>query len=298
MTAQYQPPIASHPSSTDLSDADFETISEIAKSRFGLDLQPSKRPLVHSRLSKRLRALSIDSFAEYCDRLKRKMDEGEEDHLLSALTTNVTHFFREPHHFAFLRDKIAPQLRKRATSGQPIRIWSAACSTGQEAYSIAGTLIDALPGIINQDVRILATDVDPAVIQTARSATYKADQLSQIPHAIRPLLLDGAPSNGYFTIRQEARRLVRFAPLNLMDEWPMRRRFDLIFCRNAAIYFDKPTQSRLWERFAQSLNNQGHLMIGHSERLSGPACQTMKNVGTTTYQKNSLDFNLAKGNHS
>jgi chemotaxis protein methyltransferase CheR len=279
------PSLKTPTSEISFSDADYAAIAAFAKKRFGLDLQASKKPLVYSRLSKRLRALGLDNFEDYCRCLNTGEDADEESHLLSALTTNVTQFFREPHHFAFIREKFGPEIVARASAGKPVRIWSAACSTGEEAFSLAATLQSVLPRIDGMDVRILATDIDPVVIAKAESAIYPKDQLGQIPVAFRNQMLSPTASADHFEIKPSLRKLIRFGQLNLMSEWPMRNPFDLIMCRNAAIYFDKPTQSRLWQRFATCLHPGAHLMIGHSERLTGEAGALFDSVGVTTYRK-------------
>ena len=266
-------------------DADYRAIAGIAKARFGLDLQDSKKPLVYSRLAKRLRALRLDSFADYCKRLNTQDDTEEENYLLSALTTNVTQFFREPHHFVYIRERLGPDLVARGQAGKPIRVWSAACSSGEEAYCLAATLLGLFPQIERFNIRILATDIDPNVIAKAQEASYPLDQLAQIPQPMRDLMVTQGGGSGRFSITPKVRQLVRFGQLNLMSDWPMRNPFDLVMCRNAAIYFDKDTQARLWRRFADCLRPEGHLMIGHSERLTGPATSLFESVAVTTYRK-------------
>ncbi len=268
------------------SEHDFQMISELANARYGLFLQPSKKALVHSRLAKRLRALKLASFEDYCNLLNKTEGEAERPHLLSALTTNVTHFFREMHHFDFLKDILMPQLIEKAQAGNPVRIWSSACSSGQEAYSIAAALVATVPKVAQFDIKILATDIDTQVVQTAKRAVYATEQIATIPPFWRDLLTGSRRAQaGEFKIDPNLQRLISFGELNLIADWPMQRKFDVIFCRNAAIYFDKTTQARLWRRFADVMVDGGHLMIGHSERLSGPAQAAFKSVGITTYQK-------------
>lgn len=266
-------------------DRDFQTIASLAHRTYGLHLQPSKKPLVYSRLTKRLRALDLPDFESYCALLSDPKGHEEQSHLLSALTTNVTHFFRERHHFTHLRESILPDLIEKARRGNPVRIWSSACSAGQEAYSIAAMIRDACPDIARLDVKLLATDVDPQMIQKARNAQYDREQASAIPDEYKRLMIDEVESGPHFRIRQDLMSLVTFGELNLIADWPMRRLFDVVFCRNAAIYFDKDTQARLWQRFADVLHDDGHLMIGHSERLSGPAENDFRSVAITTYQR-------------
>ncbi len=275
------------------SDSDFRLIADFAKKRFGLDLQPSKKPLVYSRISKRLRILGLNRFSDYWAYLQDDADEEEIAHLLTSLTTNVTHFFREKHHFDYLATEIAPDLVKRAEAGEKIRIWSAACSAGQEAFCIAATLMSVTPKLGHYDVRILATDIDPNMIKKAKSARYPAEQLQAIPEPFRAEMLASASAPGEIEMTEALRSLISFAELNLISEWPMQRQFDVIFCRNAAIYFDKQTQARLWDRFAKMLKPGGYLMIGHSERLSGPAERSLTSVGITTYAKQQLTHSTA-----
>ena len=267
------------------SDSDFQVIAALAKDRFGLDLQPSKKPLVYSRLSKRLRVLGLGCFSEYCKLLKGDQTEQEINHLLSALTTNVTHFFREMHHFDYLVENIAPRLVQRAQAGERIRLWSAACSAGQEAYCIAAVLLSIERQIADLDIRILATDIDPKMIAVAKGARYSIEQRQAIPERFRQFMLDAASGQSQIEMSSEVRNIISFAELNLIETWPMRGKFDVIFCRNAAIYFDKKTQETLWDRFADVLLPGGHLMIGHSERLSGRAESQFQSIGITAYSK-------------
>jgi len=267
------------------SDADFRMIADFAKARFGLDLQSSKKPLVYSRLAKRLRALGLNDFSHYCRSLQDEADPTEISHLLSALTTNVTHFFREKHHFDYLANVVTPQIVSKAKAGESIRIWSAACSAGQEAYCIAATLLKAAPDVADLNVRILATDIDPKMIVQAKAGRYGIEQKSAIPADIRSMMFSSDTQGDALQMSKALQNLISFAELNLIEPWPMRKSYDAIFCRNVAIYFDKATQAKLWQRFADVLKPGGHLMIGHSERLSGPAMSQFKSAGVTTYIK-------------
>lgn len=268
------------------SDADFAMIAEMANRKYGLYLQESKKALVYSRLARRLRALSMESFKDYCALLENPECEAEQSHLLSALTTNVTHFFRERHHFDQLRTEILPRLAEKARAGQSVRLWSSACSAGQEAYCMAAMVIETIKDAKSLDIRVLATDVDPVVIEKGRAGLYALDQLDAIPAEFREVMVETTKDAvECFKMRAELRQMVSFAQLNLIGDWPMKRHFDVIFCRNAAIYFDKQTQARLWQRFSQILAPQGYLMIGHSERLSGDAAQFFRSSGITSYQK-------------
>lgn len=270
------------------SDADFGMIADLANRKYGLYLQSSKKALVYSRLARRLRALRLDSFADYCTLLDAPEGAEEQSHLLSALTTNVTHFFRERHHFDKLQQEILPALVEKTRNGRSVRLWSSACSAGQEAYCIAASILAGCPDAAQRDIKVLATDVDPMILEKARAGVYPQDQLEAIPAAFRDLMVArGSAAAGQISMRSELRALLSFGQLNLIDTWPMKRQFDVIFCRNAAIYFDKQTQATLWKRFADILVPGGFLMIGHSERLSGEATACFKSAGVTTYQKNS-----------
>lgn len=283
----------------EFSDSDFQIISTLANERYGLSLQPSKKALVHSRLAKRLRARKLSNFADYCALLCKPEGDEEQSHLLSALTTNVTHFFREAHHFEDLRDRIAPLLIAKAQAGNPVRLWSSACSSGQEAYSMAAALFAASPKVSQFDIKILATDIDREVVKSARAGVYPIDQVLAAPKEWRDTLSRSAIAGREVTMDPALKALISFGELNLVAEWPMKRKFDVIFCRNVAIYFDKETQARLWQRFADNLTDEGHLMIGHSERLSGQAQSILRNVGITTYlklnEKELLSMSNSKG---
>lgn len=264
-------------------DEDFALIARRAQADFGLHLTAAKKDLVYSRLSKRLRQLNLGDFRSYCRLLEAPEGEAERKEMLSALTTNVTHFFREDHHFKTLRDTVLPPLIAAARTGRRLRLWSAGCSAGQEPYSMAFTLLEAFPEAARHDVRILATDVDPAILARAREGVYDIDEAKSLPEAMRSQHVRDL-GQGRFSVGEKARALITFAELNLMHDWPMRGPFDAIFCRNVAIYFDKETQARLWQRFAQLLTPDGHLFIGHSERVSGPATTMLAPAGVTTYR--------------
>ena len=267
------------------SDADFQVIARLAQHDFGLNLQVSKRDLVYSRLHKRLRVLNLPRFSDYCALLQGPDGADERMHMLSALTTNVTQFFREDHHFKMLREEILPGLLQTAKDGGRVRLWSAGCSAGQEAYSLALTVLGLMPDAQRLNLRILATDVDPEILIKAEAGIYPNDELKAIPDALRSKYTIAAQP-GTFAIGDAPRSLITFGQINLIDTWPIKGPFDAIFCRNVAIYFDKSTQSRLWARFADLLTPDGHLFIGHSERLNGPAEQMFHGAGVTAYQRN------------
>ena len=206
--------------------------------------------------------------------------------MTAALTTNVTRFYREPHHFDHLRDEVMPALAERARAGGRVRLWSAACSNGQEPYSMAMTVLSVLPEAADLDVRILATDIDPNMVADGAAGVYSEEALEAAPAMLRHRYFDKAAGRGSDRLSANAalRRLVTFKELNLIGDWPMRGRFDVIFCRNVVIYFDDATQERVWGRFTPLMTPGGVLYIGHSERVSGPATARLETVGLTTYR--------------
>lgn len=276
-----------HPPSKDIqfSDLDFKEVAKIALSDFGLSLEISKKQLVYSRISKRLRALGIESFKKYCTHISSAAGADEKSNFLSALTTNVTQFFREDHHFEYMKSHLFPVLREKALKGKRVRIWSAGCSAGQEAYSIALTLINVFPEASRYDVKILATDIDEYILEQAILGRYPNEQLQQIPNEYHRSTLRSKIDGKCFEISQTVRDLVSFGRLNLISSWPISRPFDLILCRNVAIYFNNETQATLWNRFACQLETNGVLMIGHSERINGPASKLLSADGITTYRR-------------
>ncbi len=204
--------------------------------------------------------------------------------MLAALTTNVTRFFREPHHFEYLKQKILPPLLEAARRGGRVRIWSAGCSKGHEPYSMAMTVLSLMPDAANHDVKILATDIDPNVIAEARAGIYDKPTLDSVPAAEQIAVLpSGATATPVLSATDDIRRLITFRELNLIGQWPMAGQFQVIFCRNVVIYFDEATQGKIWERFSSKLLPGGTLCIGHSERLSGVAQPRFNNVGITIY---------------
>ena len=260
---------------------DFKKIAQILHSHAGIALAEGKAALVYSRLAKRLRTLGLRSVRDYCALIEGQHGVDERQTMMAALTTNVTRYFREPHHFDHLRDTIMPKLAERARRGGRVRLWSAACSNGQEPYSMAITVLSVLPEAANLDVKILATDIDPNMVAEGKAGIYREDAIAPVPLDARRKWFNKAP--GGWEVAEELRELVAFRELNLIGQWPMRGKFDAIFCRNVVIYFDEPTQERIWSRFAPMLEADGALYIGHSERVTGPATQLFETSGLTTY---------------
>ncbi|MEL6570639.1 MAG: CheR family methyltransferase [Pseudomonadota bacterium] len=227
----------------------------------------------------------MPDFKTYCAFATGPKAEEEAEELLSALTTNVSSFYRERHHFEALSKTILPGLREKAERSG-LRIWSAGCSSGQEPYTIAATVRAAYADLHQPNVTILATDVDPRILQKARAATYRATEVASLSSEQKDLLF--APRNRNaesVTVRDELRRMVSFDRINLVGDWRQAPLFDIIFCRNVVIYFERSTQHRLWQRFRDSLAPRGNLFIGHSERLTGPAEESFRNIGITAFEK-------------
>jgi len=251
-----------------LSASEFEAIQRWAFEHFGLELRQGKQPLVVARLSKILRRRGLAGFADYLALLERDKGNQAGMELIDALTTNHTSFFREPDHFTFIKQDF---LRTCCASGQPIRAWSAACSSGEEPYSIAFSILEELGQEALSRADIWATDISTKVLERARRGMYREEQLTGVPDAsIRRFFLRGtASASGWFKVRPEIAARVRFDRLNLMEPWPAVRPFPLIFCRNVMIYFSKSTQAGLVERLAEKLEPGGFLLVGHAESLSG-----------------------------
>lgn len=259
---------------------DFAAVAAMMYEISGIHLIEAKATLVYSRLAKRLRVLGLPDFAAYRAFLEQPEAADERSAMLSALTTNVTRFYREPHHFTDLSEKRMPALAAAARGGARVRLWSAGCSAGHEPYTLAMTVLEALPEAASLDFRILASDIDPLIVQRAAAGRYSSDDIEPVPPALRSRHLVRA--NDGWSVSPALRSLITFRTLNLLADWPMRGQFDVIFCRNVAIYFDDPTQARLFGRFADALKDGGHLYIGHSERANVPG---LTPDGLTAYRR-------------
>ncbi len=249
------------------SEKDFEQLRELVYRHTGIRMADNRRDLIYGRLSRRLRALGLTSFSDYCRYIEEGDDPEELEAFRNAVTTNLTAFFRESHHFDYLANELLPQLSRQKRVERRLRIWSAGCSSGEEPYTIAMVLHEALPDVHGWDARILATDLDSAILQKAREGVYdiQAIQRALGPRLKRWFLRGTGPFKGKARVKKELRELIDFQKMNLMEPWPWKEPFDAIFCRNVLIYFDKPTQQKLFDRFASFLPLQGHLFIGHSE---------------------------------
>lgn len=252
----------------ELTDRDFAEIRQLVSEHTGISLSEHKRDLVYGRFSKRLLAHGFTRFHDYCELIKNNPGN-ELEHFTNAVTTNLTAFFREKHHFDYFGKESIPLMLKRYQSTGRLRIWSAGCSTGEEAYSIAITLREAIPNIDNLDIRILATDLDSKVVKTAEMGVYTDERIEglSIEQKQRWFKRGKGRNEGKVKVSKDLQKLISFKQLNLIDNWPMSGTFDAVFCRNVVIYFDVPTQQKLFKRFAKAMLAESNLFIGHSETL-------------------------------
>lgn len=270
-----------------LNNSDFNFICKFVHDTTGIVLNDNKREMVYRRLTHIVRDRKFSSFTDYCHLLKSS-PEKESDYFINAITTNLTSFFREQHHFDYIKNHEVPRLlNHESDNNKRLRIWSSASSTGEEPYSIALTLMESMLDVIKHwDVKILATDIDSNVLATGKAGIYDESRIIDIPNILKEkyfLLGTGANSNKV-RLAQRLQSLITFKQLNLLNEWPMKGPFDIIFCRNVIIYFDKATQQDLFERFYQLLKPGGLLLLGHSENL-GFYQKNFENVGRTIFRK-------------
>lgn len=260
------------------SGADFERVRKLIYQHAGISLSPVKQDMVYSRLARRLRATGKNTFAEYLDMLE-KGGADEWERFVNSLTTNLTSFFREPHHFPIFAD----HLQKLGTK-RPIRIWCSAASTGEEPYSIAITVLETF-GANASHVSIFASDLDTNVLATAQKGVYPLERVEKLsPERLKRFFLKGTGAQeGQVAVRPELKRLIEFQRVNLLEpNWPVRGPLDIIFCRNVMIYFDKPTQYKILSRFAPLMQPDGLMLAGHSESFLH-AADLFKSLGKTVY---------------
>ena len=269
----------------ELSEHDFTKIANLVRDTTGIQLNEGKRGLVKSRLQKRLRVNGLSDFAQYVQFVQDPSGVEEMDELICAISTNVTGFNREPHHFVHFREEVLPSLIKKMMAGDAVRIWSAGCSNGSEPHTIACCVLDEFPSAKKSDFRILATDIDKYSLDIGRSGHYSNDMVAKMsPETMEKWFTK--TEKGY-QLHDDPRSLVTFKTLNLMKPWPLKKTYDVIFCRNVLIYFSAEDQAKLFSGFADQLTTGGHFYIGHSERLAGPALEKFESIGSTTYQRNS-----------
>lgn len=265
-------------------DEDFEYLRKLAYEFTGIVLADHKKDMVYSRLARRLRVLGLQTFTQYCKVLE-KDDPNEHSEFINAITTNLTAFFREGHHFEYMRTVVLPELIRKHPGAYKLRLWSCASSTGEEPYSIAITVKEGnVPR--NWDVKILATDLDSNVLQRGKDAIYGYDRVEGIgEERIKKFFLHDKSGNANrVMVKPMLREIISFKRLNLLEKWPMKMSYDIVFCRNVVIYFNKETQRKLFDNIANMMPVGGYLFIGHSESLTN-ICDRFELVGRTIYRK-------------
>ena len=273
-----------------LSEGDFKFICQFVYETTGIVLNDSKREMLYRRLTRIVRERKLNSFADYCQ-LLREQGEQEKDFFINAITTNLTSFFRENHHFEYLTTQEIPALIKskaaEANGKKRLRFWSSASSTGEEPYSLAITILEAMKSDLSMwDIKILATDIDSNVLAKGKAGIYDVNRIEDIPQKLKQsYFFQGCgKSSDSVKVHDKLKNLITFKQLNLLHDWPMKGPFDAIFCRNVIIYFDKKTQIELFARYYELLAPGGLLFLGHSENL-GNYQQYFSNVGRTIFRK-------------
>ncbi len=264
---------------------DFDFLRQLSNQRTGIVVTDDKFDMFYSRLARRVRALGLTSFAEYCDYLEHPANDDEITELVNALTTNLTSFFRENHHFAFLAKEVLPDYVQRNRASRRLRIWSAGCSTGEEPYSLSMVLAEEERLLRGWDVEILASDIDSNVVEHARAGIYAGSRVEGLSQArLKAFFQKGrGRQQGKVRVRDVLRRPIRYRLINLMDRLPVEPQ-DVIFCRNVIIYFDKETKRSLLDKFADALVDGGYLFVGHSESLH-QVTDRFQLIGNTVYRK-------------
>ena len=266
-------------SSIKLTQSEFDGLRSLVHRHTGISLSDAKVELVKRRFAPRLKELNLDSFSSYIKRI----EDGDTDELLrftDAITTNLTSFFRENHHFDYMKREILPKLLKDKMVSKRVRFWSAGCSTGQEPYTMAMLLREAIPMSNGWDIKILATDIDRTVLAKARMGLYTQSDLDKMPEGVARKWF--TKHSDKYQVKDELRQMITFNQLNLLKTWPVKGPFEAIFCRNVFIYFDKPTQKSIVQKFARVQNSGDHLFIGHSESITDMT-DDYKLIGQTTY---------------
>ena len=263
----------------------FKGFQKLIMEHTSIVISDEKEELIYGRLTRRLRKLNLNNFNDYYDLIVNG-DNEELEQFINVVTTNLTFFFRESHHFDYLKSTVVPKLLKQNAASKKLRIWSAGCSTGEEPYSIAMTLMESIPDINTWDIKILATDIDSDVLAKASTGVYRDDRIEGLSDAtVKQWFKRGkGQQEGFVRVAPELQSLISFKQLNLLKDWPVKGPFDVLFCRNVVIYFDKPTQKILFEKFASVLPAHGQMFIGHSENLF-KISEDFELLGQTIYKK-------------
>ena len=272
---------------SEMSDDEFGRFSELIQTQFGIRMPPTKKVLLQSRFQRRLRALGMRSYGEYCDYVfSQEGMENEWTHLVDVVTTNTTHFLREPKHFEILVKEVLPEFLRRTRGAKKLKLWSAGCSSGEEPYTLAMVMSEFARVNPSFDFSILATDISQEVLDLAAHAVYPLDKGDEIPmeYKQRYMLISKDRSRGLMKMNKAIRSKVTFKRLNFMKNFKIKDKPDIIFCRNVVIYFDREIQTALFQKFCQNLDTDGYLFIGHSESLSGMQLP-LRPVVHTVFQK-------------
>lgn len=268
-----------------LSAAAFKQIKELLQVKAGIRLEENAQSLIISRLTKHLRRLGHTGFEQYLEHVCSSSGASELEQMINALTTNTTRFFREPGHFQLLEESVMPALIPFAKQGGRVRLWSAACSSGEEAYTIAAVVLKCFPEAASHDIRLLATDIDSNVLKKAQEGVYPARARQDVPTAYRDLMFEETADPEQIAIRMPLRDLTTFRYLNFMETWPISGPFHVVFCRNVAIYMDAETQHRIWSGLESVLDPAGTLFIGHSERIGASFADRLELFGPTSFRR-------------
>jgi len=266
-------------------EKDFNNLRKVANSYTGIIVTDDKYDMYYARLVKRLRLLGLKNFTEYVQYLKNNK-ASEFTIFIDAITTNLTSFFREKHHFEQLKNEVIPNLSRRTDAASGIKVWSAGCSTGEEPYSIAMTMLESMHLMSNRLPKLVASDIDTTVLKTASAGIYDISRVEGLDKSIKKrwFVRGKGEKSGLVKISKKLTDIIEFKQVNLMQSWPHKEKFHIIFCRNVVIYFDRPTKLKLFSRFADQLVDNGYLILGHSESLQGLSDQ-FETIGKTVYKK-------------
>lgn len=262
---------------------DFVRIADLLCRLSGIRMPASNEALVFSRLARRVRTAGFGRFEDYIDHVSRAENRDECSEMVAALTTNTTRFFREDYHYDILARDVVPRLADTARSGGRVRLWSAGCSSGEEVYSLAAVILAHFPDAAEHDLRILATDINSAVLDVAARGVYPSASRDAVPSAYR-VFADNAVE-GDLAVRPDLKALITFRYMNFVEPWPVRGPFDAIFCRNVMIYMEEDTQQKVWAALAEVMRPGGYLFIGHSERIGPEFRDRFELVGKTTFRR-------------
>lgn len=266
-----------------MTERDFKHIAEIVYDTCGIVLPPHKQQMVYSRIAPRIRSLGLKDCKSYVDFVQNNKT-CEFSNFINAITTNLTSFLRESHHFDFLENVIVKDINNWHAQDRRVRIWSAGCSTGEEPYSIAMTIAKQFKPPF-WDLKILATDLDSNVLNTGRNGIYARQHITGLNEQLTQTWFKRDKSGDYYKVNHDLRSLIHFKRLNLLADWPMKGPFDVIFCRNVVIYFDQKTKDQLFHRYYKMLRPAGYLILGHSETMSLTLQKQFKSLGKTIYRK-------------